>query len=368
MPDQHQQTIGLYEAINAAFRFYYSQKYELACKMCDLIVASHPDIADIVYLNGLALLRLGRQIEGQNHIRQASELAPQIEKLRFLTAPERESREPNAVASLERHLEEVQKFRATRNFILSYPKCGRTWAALVLGAYALNEEKSDPLDLIGITSRQKGFSATEVSHDDVPRLTGLYRPSPDKSVYRGKKVAFLVRDPRDVVVSHYFQHAKRTRFWNFQDTTYQGTMSDFIHSEEGSVENVVSFYNVWARQTDVPATDFLLVRYEDLVADPIAHFRRFIEFFGWPDLGAEVLSKAVDLGRFENMREFEARNTFDNPRLAPPPDGDSDGFKTRRGKIGGYVDYLNRHDIDYLNRYIDDNLDDHFADYKSTAS
>jgi hypothetical protein len=107
------------------------------------------------------------------------------------------------------------------------------------------------------------------------------------------------------------------------------------------------------------------LRYEDLLADPHQQFSRMIEFLGWPDLGPDALSDAIEFGRFENMHELETRNTYNNPRLIPPPDGNPEGFKTRRGKIGGYVDYLDDRDIDYLDRYIDEHLDDAYACYKS---
>jgi hypothetical protein len=360
-------SIRLDEAINSAFHLYYRAQHDVSYQMCKTITMIRPDIADIVYLQGLAALRLGWENEGRLHIRHALELSPQIKQLTFLTAALSDT--PDLIhapaAALELHLEEVQKFRATENFILSYPKCGRTWVALVLGSYALNGKDGDPLNLIGITASEPGFSTTEVSHDDIPRTRGFYRPTWNKSVYQDKKVAFLVRNPRDVVVSHYFQHAHRSRYWDSGEAAYTGSISDFIRSEEGSIENVITFYNDWARQR-ATAARFMLIRYEDLVADPHTQFGRFIEFFEWPDLGADRLAGAIEFGRFENMRELEAQNIFGNPRLLPPEDGNPDGFKTRRGKIGGYTDYLDDEDIAYLDGCIDRTLDELFSFYRAT--
>jgi len=40
----------------------------------------------------------------------------------------------------------------------------------------------------------------------------------------------------------------------------------------------------------------------------------------------------------------------------------------RRGKVGGYVDYLGPDDIAYMNDYLAAELDDFFAFYRTPAS
>ena len=70
----------------------------------------------------------------------------------------------------------------------------------------------------------------------------------------------MVRDPRDVLVSSYFQKKKRRN-------KYNGELFDYVHEEVGSLESLLRFYNIWARNRHIPK-DFLLVRYEDMHEDP----------------------------------------------------------------------------------------------------
>ena len=41
--------------------------------------------------------------------------------------------------------------------------------------------------------------------------------------------------------------------------------------------------------------------------------------------------------------------------------GDAESFKTRKGKIGGYAEYLSPEDVEWLNRRIDTELDPYFG-------
>ena len=55
--------------------------------------------------------------------------------------------------------------------------------------------------------------------------------------------------------------------------------------------------------------------------------------------------KVVKGVNFENLRDAEARNLFDNPMLATRPNADPEAFKVRRGKIGGFRDHLSAADV-----------------------
>jgi hypothetical protein len=114
----------------------------------------------------------------------------------------------------------------------------------------------------------------------------------------------------------------------------------------------------------VPA-DFKLITYEDMKADTRRVMQDITAFLCWPKRGGKFLETVVRTGRFDNMRKIEETNLLNNPRLKPPEDGDPEGFKVRKGKVGGYTDYLTDEDIRYVDDYLRDNLDDYFSFYKS---
>ena len=289
------------------------------------------------------------------HLKRWDEMIPFLERLRELQPDETEW-DSNLAAS--------KMFSATDVFALSYPKCGRTWARLVLGTYALNGAGGDPLEVYHITKNDPGLSTLNFTHDDYPHWKPFTAIHTDKSMYKGKKVVFFVRDPRDVLVSYFFQYTLRGDRKFANDPDFDGSLSDFIHYPIGGLQSIVRFYNVWADKRGVP-DEFLLMRYEDMHADPLAAYKNLIGFIGWPDHGDGALAAAVAFGDFDNMKMLERNNTLNSVRLKPPEDDNPEGFKVRRGKVGGYVDYFSEDDTAFVNDYLERELDDFYGAYKS---
>ena len=50
------------------------------------------------------------------------------------------------------------------------------------------------------------------------------------------------------------------------------------------------------------------------------------------------------------MRKMEASLEYDRQLLQPSDVNDPESYKVRRGKIGGYVDYLEPSDIEYADQ------------------
>ncbi len=159
--------------------------------------------------------------------------------------------------------------------------------------------------------------------------------------YRRAKVVLLARDPRDVVVSLYFQKAKRK---NLQDDPIERRpIGEFIRAERGGLRSVIAFYQHWlARKGN--AGDVLLVRYEDLHRDPHGVLREVLTFAGIDGTDDATIDASVEAARFENMRKLEQSGQFKSEALTPGNDEDPESFKTRRGKVGGYHDYVTPED------------------------
>jgi len=60
----------------------------------------------------------------------------------------------------------------------------------------------------------------------------------------------------------------------------------------------------------------------------------------------------VSYACFANMQKLEASGQFPSKRLVPGNVNDIDSFKVRRGKVGGYRDYLNTEDCAFLDQLI----------------
>ncbi|MFP4561325.1 MAG: sulfotransferase domain-containing protein, partial [Thiohalorhabdus sp.] len=249
--------------------------------------------------------------------------------------------------TLRKKLRRTWLLHSSDTHIISFPKCGRTWLVLMISK-AIQEhygiDPSDPLRPHRYKRKVRTLPKILPHHDGGPEFQRPEELETDKSFYANKKVIFLTRDPRDVTVSSYFQKTKR-------NINFQGSLRDYVYEPVGSVETNIEFYNIWARNREVPK-DFLLVTYEDLQRDTEEQMRRVLDFLGLGKISEETVREAVEFCRFDNMRQLEATNALGSKRLAPRDAGDESTYKTREGRIGGYVDHLDAEEIGHINRLI----------------
>ncbi|WP_185819952.1 sulfotransferase domain-containing protein [Salibacterium salarium] len=231
--------------------------------------------------------------------------------------------------------------------IISFPKCGRTWLRLLIGKILKNhynfEDNINLLSLNKFYEYNESIPSIEVSHDNNPQYKQKDELVKDKSKYKDKKVIFLVRDPRDVLVSLYFHRKKRDR-----RKKYNGTLSEFVYQPVGGIDSIIEFYNIWAKNKSVPEA-FLLIKYEELRENTYREIEKVLSFLRLDNVKKKTIKKAIEYCSFKNMRKLEKNNEFSSI-LKPMDPEDIESYKTRRGVVGGYKSYLNREEINYLNR------------------
>jgi hypothetical protein len=163
-------------------------------------------------------------------------------------------------------------------------------------------------------------------------------------------VVFLAREPRDVLVSAYFEATKRSFLFDGH-IMFTGSLSEFVRSPVFGIRKVAAFYDIWARNRRVPR-NFLLLRYEELCARPRDVLCELLRFIGAEAVGHEHLAKAVTYASFANMRRLERADVLRDARLRPGNPSDPESYKIRRGRVGGYVDYLSDADITYIDHEV----------------
>ena len=252
-------------------------------------------------------------------------------------------------------------------FLLSYPKCGRTWLTLQV-ARAIQQhfhvDVPNILKLSVMADKCRDIPYIRVTHDDQPHRKRPNELTRSKSKYAGRKVIFMVRDPRDVLVSYYFHKSKREPerdFWFFQKkrkethSRFKGTLSEFLDVQIGGFDTILEYYNIWAENRTVPK-DFLIVKYEDMHADPKAVLRRVLDFLGLSAITDAEIAEAVEYASFQNMQKLEAGKQMQSYKLKPGNINDADSFKVRKGKVGGYANNLKPEEIELLNRKMAERL------------
>jgi len=259
--------------------------------------------------------------------------------------------------------------RRTDVYLISYPKCGRTWLRLMIGRaivehYSLPQNE-DLLLLRWKSSPHPDLPMITVVHEDRPMLKTSQELETSKEKFRDKKVIFLARDPRDVIVSSYFEMKKRGELFGenpYEDrkAVFEGELSEFIEQTRGGFDTILRYYNIWAASRDIPQ-GFLLVRYEDMKRNPSEVLRRVLDFLGLEPVGDDTIQEAVRYASFENMRKMEREGNFQSGVLNPAQKSDEDSYKTRKGKVGGYSDYLTVDQIQHLNNKMQNDLSAFFG-------
>src|SRR5262249_53995145 len=132
---------------------------------------------------------------------------------------------------------------------------------------------------------------------------------------------------------------------------FRGTISEFIRSDNYGIRKVVSFNRIWHATRHVPEA-FLLLRYEDLHTAPRDALRSALEFMGVAVSADASLDRAVERASFTNMKKIEQGGQFQSKKLRPRRLEDEESFKVRKGKVGGFVDYLNSDDSAFVTRIL----------------
>ncbi|UIP06153.1 sulfotransferase domain-containing protein [Erythrobacter sp. SDW2] len=236
------------------------------------------------------------------------------------------------------------------HWLASYPKSGNTWLRLVLSHLMREPAQETSLnDIAGGTiatdrmwiDRALGFPTSELLPDEILDLRpAVYRWTADKaeraqfhkihdaclsaggggwlpSVEASGPGVYLVRNPLDVAVS-FASHLGRTIDKTItameppgmeMGRSPQGGITVHLpHVLPGWSDHVVSWI-------DNPHFDMLLVRYEDMLAQPAEWFGRIARHL-MLDAAESDVAQAIEQTRFERLQEQEAQEPFKEKPLA----------------------------------------------------
>jgi hypothetical protein len=254
--------------------------------------------------------------------------------------------------------EEYKKLERSDWVLMSWGKSGRTWLRVMLSrAYQLKGglDASELLDFDNLKRRDPQLPAVFFSHNNYLRDYTGNRES--KAHFRGRRIVLLVRDPRDVAVSQFFQWQYRMRpgkkFIN--DYPPHGAdigVWDFVLDRDAGVPRIVDFFNGWARALP-ELENVLVVRYEDMRRDPERVLAEILEFTGTP-VSPEQVREAVEFAAYDNMKKMEQDRFFkgSGARVKPGDEKNPQSFKVRKAKVGGFRDYFTDEQCEELARMV----------------
>jgi len=254
--------------------------------------------------------------------------------------------------------EEFNKLQQADCAIVSYGKSGRTWLRVMLSRFYQLKHGLPENSLIGfdnLHAKNPEIPLIFFTHDNYLKDFVGYADS--KKDYYRKKVVLLVRDPRDVVVSQYFQWKHRMRPWKKRLNSYPAHGADisefqFAMDQDAGLPKIIDFLNLWADEAG-KVDQLLVIRYEDMRRNTVEVLGQILDFIGTPaspDEAAEV----ANFSSMENMKKMEQESSFrgSGSRMLPGDRKNPDSYKVRRGKVGGFSDYFDEDQVNTIEQLL----------------
>lgn len=257
------------------------------------------------------------------------------------------------VALRRKHLAQLEIAKAERAdfLIIGHPKSGNTWLKAMISRlfqlrYGLPESKLINTDEFARKNPEiPRLAATNGYYSyegEVGRM--LTAGAPDNPL-RHKPVLFLARHPIDIAVSWYHQFTKRqsrakqeliNHFIDHPIDKRTIGMWDFVRHSDIGLPFLIEYQNTWAANV-AALENGLLIKYEDLRAEPIVNLMKVVQLMG-QEFSADEVRRAAEWGSFDNLRQLEVQGTFKQGGMKLRNADDPSTFKVRRGKVGGYRD------------------------------
>ncbi|MGH9665340.1 MAG: sulfotransferase domain-containing protein [Bryobacteraceae bacterium] len=246
-------------------------------------------------------------------------------------------------------------------WLVSYPRSGSTWLALALCSM---HRGGSPVEFAAGTmlfpqaaardtfDRALGIESSDLTPDEDerlrPRLYETLARQADEPMIRRIHSAFvhtsageplfppaltlgavyLVRDPRDVALS-YAHYMNRDIDFMIEAMRNPGAA---IGAPPGALSPLLRqrllTWSDHVRSWLDAGLRLLLVRYEDLLANPAGVLSSVAAFLGW-NTAPEVIAAAVETTQFSRLRSAEQKHGFESSARRPGP-------FFRRGLAGGW--------------------------------
>lgn len=260
-------------------------------------------------------------------------------------------------------------------WLASFPKSGNTWFRIFLAN--LNAGEAGPADINnldergGIASSRYEFEevtlldSSLLAHDDVDRLrprvyeavaaetceprwikvhdayTATDEGEPLFGCGTARAAIYLVRDPRDIAVSLAHHHDTTIdaaiALMNRPGGEYCSDVTSLARQLRQKLNGWSGHVTSWLDQGDVPVHT---VRYEDLLAEPVARFGAALKFANRPATDEEI-ARAVGHSDFAELQRQEAEKGFGERMPCA-------ASFFRAGRAGGWRESLTRAQVDAI--------------------
>lgn len=187
-------------------------------------------------------------------------------------------------------------------YLNSFPRSGNTYLSFLITNINLIKSKSDlSVNFFNIHQFVPDIdSGRDIGKNLLPFPNFRIIKSHAKFHKDYKFVIYILRNPFDVMLSYYSFHKNLN---NFNDS-----FSKFIRSDLYGIKNWVSHVNSWTNNLNAEKS-FILIKYEDLVEDPVKELSILYEQLGL-NISIDIIEKAVELSSKTNLKKLEKQLNY----------------------------------------------------------
>lgn len=258
--------------------------------------------------------------------------------------------------------EELRKLTEADWVLVSWAKSGRTWLRVMLSHFYQQQFQIPQQHLLDFDNfKRMNSQVPSVFFTHGNYLKDYTGNKTSKIDFYPKKVVLLIRDPRDVAVSQFFQ-------WKFRMSPRKKALNDypphgsdisiydFVMNNECGLPKVIDYFNGWINDRE-NMNDLLIVKYEDMRTETESALSTILDYTETPGTEQQI-RETVEFAAFQNLKKHESQQTIKNNlgRLGEKQKGNPDSNKVRRAKVGGYRDYFDTHQIQIIDEMLRDRL------------
>ena len=245
-------------------------------------------------------------------------------------------------------------------YLISYPKSGRTWLQrLIVEAYLHKADNfSEVKDIFDLHNYINTFpkilpthggacweeSFTVQDQNDIEAM--------DYQAYLAKPIVFMVRDPRDVLVSQYYHMKYRTGIKNI-------SKHELIHSEVIGLPKMIAYMNKWMTLSKESTNNIKIFSYEELHRDTINTVQAVL--VQW-NLSIEKTHLQAGIQR-ANIAQMRAKESpaAKSPWQYTKDVNNQENYHARKGEIGEHTSFFTMEELVEIKDHIALNLDPEFT-------
>jgi hypothetical protein len=186
-------------------------------------------------------------------------------------------------------------------FLVSFPKSGNTWTRFLLANLRFPDEPATWVNIDRLIPDPTGTSKKDFDRMPRPRIIKSHECFDP----RYPRVIYIVRDPRDVVVSQYHYHRKIRKIED--DSPIETFVARFLAGQTCPHGSWGQNVHTWVATSEGDPR-FLLLRYEDLVAGPARELEKVVAFLNLSVKPGQI-AQAVERSSADRMRDLEKTQT-----------------------------------------------------------